>query len=139
MMTYLRRRNARYRYLSSKIKEHDVVDDLLLILQLGEENESILDERVELHICLGVRYWQHTLLNFGRIIFKSTNFRRNNNFHLWRIGTINFRTWKNDQKIKRVLHEIAKAKLSVCCLQEVRRFNNNSVIISNKQNNVEQK
>ena len=45
---------------------------------------------------------------------------RNKNFHLWRIGTINIRTGKDDQKIERVIHEIAKAKLSICCLQEVR-------------------
>ena len=36
------------------------------------------------------------------------------------------------KKTERVIHETAKAKLSVCCLQEVRRFNNNSVIITNK-------
>ena len=41
---------------------------------------------------------------------------RNKDFHLWRKGTINVRTGKNDQKIERVIHGIAKAKLSVCCL-----------------------
>ena len=45
----------------NKIKVDDVVDDLLLILQHGEENESILDDHVELQIC-----WPHTLLNFVR-------------------------------------------------------------------------
>ena len=40
----------------NKIKEDGVVDDLLLIFQSGEKNESILGEHVELHICLGVRY-----------------------------------------------------------------------------------
>ena len=34
--------------------------------------------------------------------------------------------------------KLLKLKLSVC-LQEVRRLNNNSVIITNKQNNVQQK
>jgi len=38
------------------------------------------------------------------------------------LTTINIRTEKEDKKIERVIHEIAKAKLSVCCLQEVRRL-----------------
>ena len=57
---------------------------------------------------------------------------RNKNFHQRRIATINIHTGKYDQKIE--IHEIAKAKLSVCCLQEVRLLNNNSVVITNKQN-----
>ena len=61
------------------------------------------------------------------------------NFHSWRIGNINIRTGKDDQKIETVIHQIAKAKLSVCCLQEVPRLNNDSAIINNKQKNVEQK
>ena len=77
-----------------------------------------------------MRYRPHTLLNFCRMIFKSTNFMRNKNFHSLRIGTINIRTGKDDQKIERVIHKIAKAKLSVRCLQEVFRLNN-SVIIAN--------
>ena len=63
---------------------------------------------------------------------------RNKIFHSWRIGNINIRTGKDDQKIERVIHETAKAKISVCCLQGVRRLNN-SVIVANKQKNVEQK
>ena len=65
----------------------------------------------------------------------------NKNFYSQRIGTFNIRTGKDDRKIERVIHEIAKARLLVCCLQEVCRFNNNSVsvIITNKQNNVQQK
>ena len=59
--------------------EDDIVDDLMLILQPGEENESILYENVELHICLGVRYWPYRPLNFDWIILKSTNFMRNKN------------------------------------------------------------
>jgi len=55
------------------------------------------------------------------------------NYHSWRIGTINIRTGKEDQKIERVIHDVAKAKLSVCCLQEVRRLNNNLVTVMNKQ------
>ena len=62
---------------------------------------------------------------------------RNKNSHSCRIGTINIRTRKDDQRIERVIHEIVKGKLSVCCLQEVRRLNNHSVIITNKQNNAE--
>ena len=69
----------------------------------------------------------------------STNFMENKNFHLWRIGNFNIRIRKDDQKIERVIHEVAKAKFPVCCLQEVCYLNNNSVIITNKQNNVEQK
>ena len=49
---------------------------------------------------------------------------KNNNFHSWRIGNINIPTGKDDQKIERVVHEIAKTKRSVCCLQELRRLNN---------------
>ena len=64
---------------------------------------------------------------------------RNKNFHLLRIGTINICTGRGDKKIERVIHNIAKAKLSVCCLQEVRRLNDNLVIITNKQNHIEQK
>ena len=63
----------------------------------------------------------------------------NKNFYSWRIGTINIHTGKDDQKIERVIHEIVKAKLSVCCMQEVRRLNNNSVIITNKQNDTDNK
>ena len=55
------------------------------------------------------------------------------------MGTTNLPTGKYDQKIERVINEISKANLSVCCLQEVRRLSNNLVIITNKQNNVEQK
>ena len=57
----------------------------------------------------------------------------NKNFHSWRIGTINIRTGKDNQQIE--IHEIeSKTKLLVCCLQEVRRLNNNSVIITIKLN-----
>ena len=57
---------------------------------------------------------------------------RNKNFHSRRIGTINIHTRNYDEKIE--IHEIAKAKLSVCCCPEVCRLNNNSVTIINKQN-----
>ena len=97
-------------------KEDGVVDDLLQTFQPGEENESILGEHVELHICLGVRYWLHTHLNFGRIIFKSTSSMRNKKLHSWRIGIINTRKRNDDQKIERVIHKTPKAKLLVCCL-----------------------
>jgi exonuclease III len=52
-------------------------------------------------------------------------------FHQWRIGTINFRTGKDDEKIERTVHEIHKAGLSICGLQEVRRLNKGSALISN--------
>ena len=82
--TYSTHNNIQYdiKAKKNKIKEDDVVDDLLLLLQPDEEKKSTLDDHVERHICLGVRYWPHTLLNFGRIVFKSTNFMRNMNFHL---------------------------------------------------------
>ena len=60
-------------------------------------------------------------------------------YHSWRVGTINIRTGKDDEKLERVIHEIAKARLSICCLQEVRRLNNSSVSITSKQNNVDHK
>ena len=62
---------------------------------------------------------------------------RNKNFHSRRIGTINIHTGNYDQKIE--IHEVAKAKLSVCYLLVVHNLNNNSVIVTNKQNNVERK
>ena len=83
-------------------------------------------------------YWLHTLFNFGRIIFKSKNFRRNKNFHSSRTGTIHTWIGKDDQKIERVIHETAETKPSVWCAQEVRRLND-SVIITNKQNNFKRK
>ena len=64
---------------------------------------------------------------------------RNKNFHSWRIGTINIcrkgwlEDWESDP------WNNCSTKLSACYLQEVRRLNNNSVIITNKQNNLEQK
>ena len=54
-------------------------------------------------------------------------------------GAIHICTGKHDQKNEWDIHENAKAKLSVCCLQELCRLNNNSVIITNKQNNFEEK
>ena len=50
-------------------------------------------------------------------------------------GATHICTGKHDQKNEKDIHENAKAKLSVCCLQELCRLNNNSVIITNKQNN----
>ena len=60
----------------------------------------------------------------------------NRNFHSWSTGTINIYTGKDAQKIET---EITKATLSVCCLPEVCCLHNNSVIITNKQNNAEHK
>ena len=38
------------------------------------------------------------------------------NFHQRRIETINIRAGKDDQKLERVIYEIAKARLLVRCL-----------------------
>ena len=75
----------------------------------------------------------HTPKSWGKIFNKrcETNVTRNNNFHSRRKETLNIHKENYDQKIE--IHEVAKAKLSVCFLQEVRRLNNNSVIIKNKQ------
>ena len=62
-------------------------------------------------------------------------FMTNSKFHSWRIGTINIRTGKEDHKLDRVINEIIKANLSICCLQEVRRLKNNSVTITNTNTN----
>ena len=53
-------------------------------------------------------------------------------FHQWRIGTINIRTGKEDEKLQRAVHQIHKAGLSVCGLQEVRRLNNGSAVIESE-------
>ena len=64
---------------------------------------------------------------------------RNKSFHSWRIGNINILTGRERVIHEKDIHEFAKAKLSVSCFQEVCRHNNDSAIITNKQNNVEQK
>ena len=48
----------------------------------------------------------------------------------WRIGTINVRTAKEDEKLERIIYETNKAKLYVCGVQEVRRLNTGSTLIS---------
>ena len=75
----------------------------------------------------------HTPKSRGKIFNKrcETNVTRNNNFHSRRKETLNIHKGNYDQKIE--IHEVAKAKLSVCFLQEVRRLNDNSVIIKSKQ------
>ena len=50
-------------------------------------------------------------------------------YHNWKIGTINVRTGKDDDKLERIVKEIDKAGLIVCGLQEVRRLNKGSAII----------
>jgi len=50
-------------------------------------------------------------------------------FYDWKIGTINIRTGKDDEKLERVINEIGKADLSICGLQEVRRLNKGSALI----------
>ena len=57
-----------------------------------------------------------------------------NHFHQWRIGTVNIRTGKDDIKLENCISEIAKANLSVCAFQEVRRLNSNSVKIDTNVN-----
>ena len=59
------------------------------------------------------------------------------NFHQWRIGTINIRTGKYDEKLERTVHEIHKAKLSICCMQEVRRIKTGSALITIDNQNYE--
>ena len=51
------------------------------------------------------------------------------NFYDWKIGTINIRTGKDDEKLERVINEVGKADLSICGLQEVRRLNKGSALI----------
>ena len=51
------------------------------------------------------------------------------NFHSWKIGTINIRTGKDDEKLERVVNEIDKADLAICGLQEVRRLNKGSALV----------
>ena len=50
-------------------------------------------------------------------------------FHRWRIGTVNIRTGKDDIKLENVVHQIDRAKLSICGLQEVRRLGTNSCTV----------
>uniref|UniRef100_A0A7M5XFT5 Endonuclease/exonuclease/phosphatase domain-containing protein n=1 Tax=Clytia hemisphaerica TaxID=252671 RepID=A0A7M5XFT5_9CNID len=57
-----------------------------------------------------------------------------NHLHQWRIGTVNIRTGKDDIKLENCITEIAKADLSVCAFQEVRRLNSSSVKIEPKIN-----
>ena len=49
--------------------------------------------------------------------------------HKWKIGTINVRTGKEDEKLERIVNEIAKADLALCGLQEVRRLDKGSALI----------
>ena len=50
-------------------------------------------------------------------------------FHRWRIGTVNIRTGKDDIKLENVVHQIDRAKLSICGLQEVRRLGTSSCTV----------
>ena len=56
-------------------------------------------------------------------------------FHHWKIGTINVQTAKEDQKLERVIHEIGRAGLSVCGIQESRRTKTGSAIITSTNDN----
>jgi len=56
------------------------------------------------------------------------------NNHLWKLGTINVRTGREDQKLERIVHEINKANLSICALQEVRRLSQGSATIPKQIN-----
>ena len=57
-------------------------------------------------------------------------------FHFWKIGSVNIRTGKEDQKLENVVHQIHKAGLSICALQEVRRLRSGSCIIESNFNDV---
>ncbi|XP_066912210.1 uncharacterized protein [Clytia hemisphaerica] len=55
-------------------------------------------------------------------------------FHNWKLGTINVRTTREDEKLEKVVKEIGKANLSICRLQEVRRKNGSALIELNELN-----
>ncbi|XP_066925162.1 uncharacterized protein [Clytia hemisphaerica] len=55
-------------------------------------------------------------------------------FHNWKLGTINVRTAREDEKLEKVFKEIRKANLSICGLQEVRRKNGLALIELNELN-----
>ena len=55
-------------------------------------------------------------------------------YHKWKIGTVNIRTGKDDEKLERVVNEINKANITICGLQEVRRLNKSSAIIKTNTN-----
>ena len=55
-------------------------------------------------------------------------------YHNWKLGTVNIRTGKDDEKIERIVNEIDKANLVICGLQEVRRLNTGSALIKTSQN-----
>ena len=58
-----------------------------------------------------------------------------NAYYKWRIGAVNIRTGKDDEKLERVINEINKAGLIICGLQEVRRLNNGSALIKSDTRN----
>ncbi|XP_066919455.1 craniofacial development protein 2-like [Clytia hemisphaerica] len=59
-----------------------------------------------------------------------------NQFHHWKIGTINVRTASDDQKLEKCIEEIHNAGLSICALQETRRLGKGSGIISSTIENI---
>ena len=50
-------------------------------------------------------------------------------FRSWRIGTVNIRTGKEDIKLENVVHQINRARLAICGLQEVRRLGTDACVI----------
>ena len=122
-----------------KTKEDYVVDHLMLILQPGEEKRIHLVWTLRTaHLPRGEALTAHTLK------FCLNNFQVNKLYEKPELSFVEDRKYeycsgKDDQKSERVIHEIAKAKLSVCYLLVVHNLNNNSVIITYKQNNFEQK
>ncbi|XP_066911780.1 uncharacterized protein [Clytia hemisphaerica] len=56
------------------------------------------------------------------------------NTYQWKLGTINVRTGREDQKLERIIREIDKADINICALQEVRRFSQGSASIPIKTN-----
>jgi len=76
----------------------------------------------------------HTLKPSSRL--HMTNNRKQ---HKWKIVKINIRTGKDDEKIERVTHEVDKAGLDICALQEVRRLNQGSTIVTCQRNDYSNK
>ena len=50
-------------------------------------------------------------------------------YYNWKIGTVNIRTGKDDEKLGRVVNEIDKTEFAICGLQELRRLNTGSALI----------
>ena len=58
----------------------------------------------------------------------TTRKKRFSNFHFWKIGQVNIRTGREDFRIEEAIRQMHRAKLSICCFQEVRRLNSGDLI-----------